>query len=270
MNTKKIVLAVILLGLALAAVWAYNAILGEPEQATGPIEAIPLEITAQALATQTALPATEVSEMPASTPTTIPDLPVMVEPSPTVESPENAGNSLIIFQLDQAESQVRFSLDEDLNGQRITVVGSTDQVAGELAINLADLSTAQMGIIQVNARTLLTDQNRRNNAIRNFILDTNSYEFITFTPTEIRGMPASAQIGETVTFQIVGDLTIRHITQSVTFDVSATVSSSNRLEGLASATIQRANYELNIPSVPNVANVEEEVLLEIEFVALAK
>lgn len=75
------------------------------------------------------------------------------------------------------------------------------------------------------------------------------------------------EVGETVEFTMVGDLTIRDVTDQVEFEVVATLTSLDRLEGSASATVTRGDYGLQIPSVPNVANVEEEVLLSIDFVA---
>jgi polyisoprenoid-binding protein YceI len=148
-------------------------------------------------------------------------------------------------------------------------VGSTDQVAGEIALDLNDLSTAQLGTIQVNARGLATDNNFRNRAINNEILQTGDYEFITFVPSGIGGLPAGAAVGDTVEFSVNGDLTIRDITQPVTFNVTATVASDSQIEGTASAVVQRADYNLVIPQVPNVANVEEEVELYLDFVANA-
>ncbi len=64
-----------------------------------------------------------------------------------------------------------------------------------------------------------------------------------------------------------GDLTIRDITQPVTFNVTASAVSDSQIEGTASAIVQRADYNLQIPSVPSVADVEEEVELYINFVA---
>jgi polyisoprenoid-binding protein YceI len=186
------------------------------------------------------------------------------EPTATAE-PTLALSSLAIYEISQADSQVRFELDEELAGQPKTVVGVTDQVAGQLAVDLSDLASAQVVIIQVNARTLLTDNNFRNNAI----LNTNSYEFITFSPTRLEGLPASTAVGETVTFAMIGDLTIRDITNEVTFVVVATAVSPTQISGSASTIVARAAYNLVIPSVPQVANVEEEVELYIDFVANA-
>jgi polyisoprenoid-binding protein YceI len=120
-------------------------------------------------------------------------------------------------------------------------------------------------------RTLATDNEFRNRAIRGQILQSSQdeFEFAQFEPTSITGMPDSVAVGETITFTVVGNLTLRDITNEVTFEVTATLESEDRLSGTATATVQREPYNLIIPSVPGVANVGEDVALAIEFVALA-
>lgn len=228
-----------------------------PQEASGTIEAIPLDLateTPAAQPTDTASPADTQAAAPTET---------------EAAAGEPPAQQIRIYSIDPASSQVRFELDEDLRGSRITVVGITNQVAGEFAADPGDLSTVQVGTLQINARTLQTDNNFRNRAIQNEILDTGAYEFITFTPTAVNDLPAAAAPGETVTFTIDGDLTIRDIIQPVTFTVSAAMQDDMQITGTASAVINRADFELNIPSVPNVANVEEEVELYIDFVATA-
>jgi polyisoprenoid-binding protein YceI len=103
--------------------------------------------------------------------------------------------------------------------------------------------------------------------INNQILDTADYEFITFTPTSLAGLPEFVVPGEEVAFQINGDLTIRDITQPVTFEVVVTADSETSIAGLATAVVQRADFGLVIPSVPGVADVTEDVELELDFTA---
>ncbi len=267
---KKSLLTLFLILLSLALLTACG-VFQEVEAPSATLEAIPLETQAAGVATTavepTAAPA-EATTAPAEA-TTAP-AEATTAPEPTVETPTEAPTGTAqVFTIDSAASQVRFQLDEDLRGERKTVVGSTDQVAGQLSLNLADLSQTQVGIIQINARTLATDNDFRNRAINNEILDTGAFEFITFTPTGIEGLPASAAIGETITFSLVGDLTIRDITQPATFTVEATAVSETQVTGTAAAVINRTDFDLQIPSVPNVANVEEEVELYIDFTANA-
>jgi polyisoprenoid-binding protein YceI len=125
-----------------------------------------------------------------------------------------------------------------------------------------------VGIVRINARTLETDSNLRDRAIRNRILNSNEFEFISFTPTEITNLPTGGEFGDSFEIQITGDLTIRNITAQETFDVTVTPISETRIEGSGQATVSRSTYNLTIPSVRDVAEVDEEVVLEIEFVAV--
>ncbi len=257
-------LLILVLALALTAC----GLLQEPEEASAPIEAIPLATQSAGVATSAPAEATEAPAEPTAAPVEPTAAPAEATVAPTEEPAAPAGAAQV-FTIDSAASQVRFQLDEDLRGERKTVVGTTDQVAGQISINLADLSQTQVGIIQINARTLATDNNFRNRAIQNEILDTGDFEFITFTPTAVEGLPASATIGEAISFSIVGDLTIRDITMPATFNVEATAVSETQITGTATTVINRTDYDLQIPSVPSVANVEEEVELYIDFTANA-
>ena len=183
---------------------------------------------------------------------------------------EGDSNSYIIFEITQAESSVSFTLEETLRGLPTTVVGFSQEVSGQIALNFADLPASQVGSILINARTLQTDNEFRNNAIHNFILTTEDNEFIMFTPTQIRGVPANIAADTPTSFQIEGDLTIRGITQTAVFSTTVTTINTERLVGKATANILRSDYNLQIPDAPGVANVNENVALNFEFHAISK
>lgn len=250
MNRRYTIIGILIVAILLiGGIWLWNWVLGDTEAASGPITAIPV-------VTETTVNATPLPTEALVEPTTEP----VLEQTPLESSP-------LIFQISQEESQASFTIFEELRGQPKDVIGTTDQIAGEIALTPSDLSNSQVGVINVNARTLVTDDDRRNQAIRNRILFTDNYEFITFTPTEIRSLEGEAAVGQEFTFQIAGDLTIRDITQPVVFDVTAQMVSEEQLTGSAVATIQRGDFDIAIPSVPFVANVGEEIALEINFVA---
>ncbi len=238
--------ALLIAGITFLAILALAAyVLRTPEAASAPVEAVPLELEATAAPTS---PAAE----------------------PTAEEAGFNPAGVVVFTLSQAESEARFSIDEILSGVPTTAVGVTSQVAGEIAIDFDNPANSQLGVITINARTLATDKSNRNRMIQNEILDTAEFEFITFTPTAITGLPAAITPGQTITFQVTGGLTIRAITVTQTFEITATVDASGRLSGHGIATVLRADYDLIIPSVPQVASVSEEVILEIDFVAILK
>jgi polyisoprenoid-binding protein YceI len=282
----KWVIAIVAVIVVLAVGLVAYSFLREPEAATGPIEAIPIAAEVEDVAAESGAGSEEPAQTdaaPAEDPTTPPETQVETAPPPeppqpdeatvvpaeSAQSSEETGGTSGIFEIVSAESEARFLIDEVLRGDPVTVVGSTDQVAGQNAVDPGDLSSAQAGIIQVNARTLATDNQFRNRAIKNRILLTNDHEFVTFAPTEIVGLDGSGVVGETYSFQIVGDLTVTDVTRQVTFEVTATPVSETRIEGLATTAFLYTDFELFIPDAQAVDTVEDEVRLEFEFVAEA-
>ncbi|MFC1959762.1 YceI family protein [Chloroflexota bacterium] len=193
--------------------------------------------------------------------------------SAEMTSAESTGTMSVrrLYRITPDESEVMFEIDEVLLGADKHVVGTTDQVTGDIIVNLADPSSAELGTIVINARTLSTDDEFRNRALRSRILQSaqDEFEFIEFTPTALLGLPADAlNTGDEITFQIVGDLQIRDIVNAVIFDATVVIAADDRLEGSATALVLRPDYNLQIPDVPSVAGVAEEVPLTITFVAL--
>jgi polyisoprenoid-binding protein YceI len=174
-----------------------------------------------------------------------------------------------LFEITTAESEVRFTLDELLRGQPKKVVGGTNQVAGQIALDPTNLATTQVGTIQIEARTFYTDNEFRNEALNSFILASTDFPFISFEPTAIRRLPETIVVGETAVFDVSGDLTIRDVTRPITFAVTAVLASPTRLEGSAATSVNRTDFGLVIPNAPGVADVAEVVLLEVDFVATA-
>ncbi|MFO7323469.1 MAG: YceI family protein [Chloroflexota bacterium] len=187
------------------------------------------------------------------------------------EDAVDAGDNRILFEIVPEESQVRFLIDEVLRGQPKRVIGRTNQVAGQVLVSFDSPQNSEVGPIRVNVRTLVTDDEFRNRAIRGQILQSqrDEFEFAQFTPTEISGLPESITMGTPFTFTIQGDLQIRDITRPVTFEARVTPISEDRIHGTATAQVLRSDYGLEIPRVPGVADVSNEVDLEIEFIAQA-
>jgi polyisoprenoid-binding protein YceI len=174
-----------------------------------------------------------------------------------------------LYTIQASDSTASFVIDEVLRGSPYTVIGTTDQVAGQLALDPSDPSTAQLGTILINARTLTTDDDSRNRALGNRILSTDQYEYISFTPTTLSGLPTSITTTQPFSFEVSGDLTIKDVTRQATFDVTVTPDTDGSLDGQATTTINYADWGLSIPSVPFVASVEDEVALHLDFSATA-
>jgi polyisoprenoid-binding protein YceI len=157
-----------------------------------------------------------------------------------------------------------------LRGEPQTVVGATSELAGQFVLDLEDLTQTQFSDFVVNARTFVTGSSNRDRAIRGPIIlnsATDEFEFITFSVKEALGLDGSAGLGDTLTFTLVGDLTIRDQTNEVEFEVTATLVDASTVDGTATADVLRSDFGIGIPNVPSVADVTDEVTLQLEFVA---
>jgi polyisoprenoid-binding protein YceI len=248
--------------------------------AAEPTATTPPEPNATTAPTETAAPAatTAPSATPAATETPVPtaqptatQAPPTATSAPATSAPATSAPvaAAAVFQIVPAESEARFKINEVLRGEPKLVIGVTSGVTGQLTVDPANPAATQVGEITVDASSLATDENMRNRAIRSFILDTGRFPNVKFTPTELTGLPATAAVGQVLAFKIAGDLTIRDITKPVVWDVTVTPESETRIKGLATVTIPLADFNLSIPDVPFVANVDDAVVLELDFVAQA-
>ena len=282
--TRKILIAiwaVLALAAAGGVIWFYVAgNVGDPTEVTAP----PITAdTSTAAGEQPSSPTA--SEAPAATTTTESPAPATTaasseaeddevsadgadqspDPEPQEEAEAASGETVELQLTDGTEA--RFLIYEDLRGEPFTVVGVTTEVVGRINVNRADLAGSRMGDILINARTFVTDTGNRDRAIRGPILNAEQFEFIVFRPLAIIGLSGAAEPGVEWSFTVEGELTVRDITKPVTFDVVARLEDGDVLEGKASATVFRSDFNLSIPSVPFVANVADEIGLELDFIA---
>jgi polyisoprenoid-binding protein YceI len=209
----------------------------------------------------------------AATPTAEQFLPSQAPQStagPTGSAPSGPAGSGATYQLVPDQSAASFTINEVLMGQPNTVVGTSHDLQGSFSLDLTDPAAAQYAPVEIKADSFVTDDDRRNGAIRRFILqtDTPANATVTFQPTSVEGLPAVAEVGTPYDVSVVGDLTLHGITKSVTFQGQVTAVSADEIHGSFSVSVPRADFDLNIPNVPFVADVQETVLLKLEFVAV--
>ena len=198
-----------------------------------------------------------------------PPAPLAQASAPQAE-PVTLADGQTLYAIDASKSVATFTLDEQLRGQPKTVIGtSTGMIAGQIGLDAAHPSSSTVGTVTLNARTFVTDDNSRNNMIRRAILKTenDANEFITFQPTVLDGLPASIASGTPFAFQITGNLTIAGVTKPETFDATAVLNDDGTLGIDASTTVSRADFNLVIPNIPFIANVTDNVVLDLDLVA---
>jgi polyisoprenoid-binding protein YceI len=158
-----------------------------------------------------------------------------------------------------AASELGYRVDEVLFGVNNAAVGRTHQVTGSLTISGTTVADAEF---VVDMKTITSDESRRDDQFNGRIMSTDEFPTATFTltsPIELGSIPAE---GEQVTATATGDLTLRGVTQPVTFDVTAQLE-GGRIGVLGSIPIVFADYSIPNPSFGGIDTEDHGV---IEFV----
>ena len=225
------------------------------------------------------------SPTPTPTPLPTPILPVQSENEDktvgagegVTESKTETMTGLSTFVIVPEESRASYIVSEEffegalaklgIEAGNVEVVGSTQNIEGQLQLDLADLS-APLGTnrFAVNLSTLSTDQSRRDNWIRENGPEFNQYPLAEFEATSVVDTPPSYTQGEEVQFKMLGDLTIREVTQPVTFDVTATFD-GDIATGVATADLKMTDFGIEPPNFANTLTVADEFSVEVEFTA---
>ena len=107
---------------------------------------------------------------------------------------------------------------EVLFGVDTTAVGRTNQVDGTLTVD----GTQVTGVdFTVDVASIKSDESRRDSQFRGRVMSADEFPTATFTLTQPIELGVTPTDGAEVTAQATGDLTLRGVTNSVTFDVTA-------------------------------------------------
>jgi polyisoprenoid-binding protein YceI len=181
-------------------------------------------------------------------------------------SPEESEVAYIATEELFADALTKYGLDPGMS----TVRGTTQAIEGQLTLNFDDLSSALgENRFTVDMTTLSTDQSIRDNWLRTDGPRFNQYPVAEFIASEIVGAPESYTRGEEVTFQLVGELTVREVTQPKTFEVTATLV-NNTITGTATTDALLTEFDIEPPHFFNTLTVADPFSIEINFVAHAQ
>ena len=159
------------------------------------------------------------------------------------------------------DSTLGYRVDEVLGGVDTEGAGRTNQVTGTLTIEGTSATAAEF---TVDMATVTSDSSRRDGQFRDRIMSTDEFPTSTFVltaPIEFGAIPAE---GEQITASATGDLTLRGVTRSVTFDVTAQIE-GGRIGVLGAIPIVFDEWSIPEPS-NGFAEVKDEGLLEFVLV----
>src|SRR5579859_352345 len=195
-----------------------------------------------------------------------------VSTSPPAAPTLAAAGSAQVYRVDATHSKVSYNANEtflqDFAGHatgKVTTVGTTQAIAGDILVDRANPAASQVGEIVVDISQFQSDTAMRDNAIRRQWLESAKYPLATFKATALTGLPAAWPLGTAVRFQIMGDLTVHATTQQVTWDATATLD-GNTLHVQATTNVQISQFGMHAPQLP-MLTVEDPVTLTLDLVA---
>ncbi|MCS7220644.1 MAG: YceI family protein [Anaerolineae bacterium] len=208
---------------------------------------------------------------PVPSPTATPELAPSVTDTPPVETPTSpegiaSEGEIVRLILVPGRNEARYRVREQLVGLSLPndAVGVTREITGTIVARTDGTILAAESRVQVDLRTLKSDESRRDDFIRRNTLQTDRFPFAVFVPTEIRGLALPLPESADVEFQLIGDLTIRDVTRQVTWEVKARIE-GGEATGQATTSFPFAMFNLTQPRVPVVLSVEDNIRLELDF-----
>lgn len=160
------------------------------------------------------------------------------------------------------DSTVGYRVDEVLFGVPTQGVGRSNQISGHLRLDGTAVTEATFS---VDMATVTSDDSRRDGQFRGRIMRVAQYptaEFRLTTPIELGELP---EVDTPITAEATGELTLRGVTQTVTFTVTAQ-QSLTRIGILGEIPILFDDYGIVNPSISGIS-VGEGGLLEFVLVA---
>ena len=153
-------------------------------------------------------------------------------------------------------SEATFTVNEKL--ARLELPNDAVMRTGDLSGNV--YLDGQTSVIEINLHSLTSDQSRRDGYVRDRMFPNDPVA--TFTVPDLGSLPEPIAVGESITRQVEGQLSIRGITKPVTFEVVARLD-PEALFILGSTSFTWDQLEIPPPNIPSRIQVKDEVRVEV-------
>jgi polyisoprenoid-binding protein YceI len=163
-------------------------------------------------------------------------------------------------------NEARYRVREQLLGFDFPndAVGATSRVSGSVAIDAEGRIVPAASRVVVDLSDLTSDSDRRDNFIKRRTLDTDTHPHAVFVPRQILGLDGALPASGEVTFRIAGEMTVRGVTRSTVWEVTAR-REGDAVTGTATTRFTFSRFDLEIPRVRSVLSVDDDIRLEYDF-----
>ncbi|MBI4421442.1 MAG: YceI family protein [Gemmatimonadetes bacterium] len=143
-------------------------------------------------------------------------------------------------------------------------VGRTQKISGGVLLEPNGTIVRDSSRFVVDLTTIASDRAMRDRYVRRNTLETETFPEVVFVPREVRGLSQVPPAAGPVTFQLVGDLTVRSVTRPVAWDVTGETDGTE-LSGTAVTAFTFADFGMTKPRVRVLLSVRDTIRLEYDF-----
>jgi polyisoprenoid-binding protein YceI len=163
-------------------------------------------------------------------------------------------------------NEARFKVREQLAELPLPndAVGVTQAITGAIVLDEHGRVVPAESKFTVDLATLKSDRERRDGYIKRRTLETDKFPTAILEPTGAHGLPAPLPDSGTMTFELLGNLTIHGVTRPSTWRVTATAG-HGEFTGTASTRIKFEDFGMTQPRVAIVLSVQDDIGLEYDF-----
>lgn len=191
-------------------------------------------------------------------------------PSPVAavsSAPAGGGGAGIRYQVIPDRSEGLYTAREKFLNRELPneAVGRTRDISGEVVLEQDGVPRGRIQNMKLDLRAIASDSARRDNYVRQNILQVAQHPFVEVNSTEVAG-PASYVMGSEAAFSVPTRMIVRGQERQVQWDVKA------RLEGALLVASGKAVVKLSAmgipsPSIAGMLTVEDTIAWAVEIVA---
>jgi polyisoprenoid-binding protein YceI len=173
-----------------------------------------------------------------------------------------------VFRIDPSKSSLSYEVSEKFAGRSLSkATGTTNGIAGDIAVNAKDPSASRAGVIVANIEQFHSDNRLRDARIRSDFLQSHAFPLAEFTVTSFEGLPASLAVGDTVTFEIEGKAKVHGVTHPVTWDAEGTLR-DHGIDLTATAPIKLSDFDIDHVSIQGLVSASDDATMTMKLHAV--
>lgn len=193
--------------------------------------------------------------------------PVVSSPTATgCDTEATAAGAATTYTIVSDQSVARYIAQEELAAKGpATAVGETQAIIGSLFFDEGGNPLA-CSRFDVDLRTLVSDESRRDNYLYENTLETGEFPLATFVLASVAGLDGPLEDGDSAQLQLTGDLTLHGTTRSVAWTAEVRLE-GDTLTGNANMSFLLSDFGMEEPNVPVVASIDDVIQLQIDLTA---